>query len=122
MSAATWSSLSGRAVVDFGGGLAAVLGGEAVEGADDVAKLALAAVLREHAEEVGGDRIEPELRRERGERLAGFLARDQRARDQLGEILRIEQRLAERVEARADGFDLPLVAGKVEQSRRVAPC
>ena len=66
--------------------------------------------------------IEAELRRERGERLAGFFADDQRACDQLGEILRIEQRLAQRVEAAADGIDLPLVAGKVEQSGRIAPC
>ena len=42
--------------------------------------------------------------------------------DQLGEILRIEQRLAERIEALADRFDLPLIPGKIEQSRRVAPC
>ena len=31
------------------------------------------------------------------------------------EILRIEQGLAEGVEALADGFDLPLIAGEVEQ-------
>src|SRR5439155_19726452 len=107
---------------DFGGRLAAVLGGEAAEGADHGAKRVLAAVAGEYAEKVRGNRVEPELRRERGERLAGLFARYQRARDQLGEILRIEQGLTERIEAAADGFDLPLVTGKVKQSRRVAPC
>ena len=58
---------------DFGGGLAAVLGGEAAERADDVGKLALAAVAGEDADEVGRDRVEAELRRESGKRIASLL-------------------------------------------------
>ena len=64
---------------DLGGRLAAMLGGKPAEGADDGPKLVLAAVPGEDAEEIRRDRIESELRRKRGERLAGFVARDQRA-------------------------------------------
>src|SRR4029079_10702095 len=107
---------------DLGGLLAAMLGGKPPERADDAAKLILAAVASERAKEVRCDWVEAELRSQSGEGLAGLVAADQRARNQLREILRIEQGLAERVEAVADGFDLPLVAGEVEQGRRVAPC
>src|SRR5437763_15612290 len=99
-----------------------MVGGEPTEGADDAAQLILAAVAGENAEEVGGDRVEAELRSQSRECLAGFAAAHQRARYQLGKILRIEQGLAERIEALADGFDLPLVAGEIEQGRRVTPC
>ena len=99
-----------------------MLGGKPPERADDAAKLILAAVASEHAQEVRCDWVQAELRSQSGEGLAGLVAADQRARNQLREILRIEQGLAERVEAVADGFDLPLVAGEVEQGRRVAPC
>ena len=71
---------------DLGSGLTAVLGGQAAEGADDVAELVLAAVAGKDAEEVGGDRIELKLRRERGKGLAGFIARDQRAGNEVRKI------------------------------------
>src|SRR3954451_7967409 len=106
---------------DFRGGFAPVIGREAAEGADHVTQFVLAAIPGKDAKEVTRDRIEAELRSQSGKRFAGFVAADQRARNQLGEILRIEQRLAERIEAVADRFDLPLVAGKVEQSGGVAP-
>ena len=80
----------------------------------DAAKLILAAIASEHAKEVRRDWVEAELRSQSGKGLAGLVAADQRARNQLREILRIKQDLAERVEAVADGFDLPLVARKVE--------
>jgi len=96
--------------------------GKPAEAADDAAQFALAAVAREHAEEVARDRVEPELRGERGERVAGLFAADQRTRDQLGEIPGIEQRLVQRIQAAVDGIDLPLIARKTEQSGRVAPC
>ena len=47
---------------------------------------------------------------------------DERTFDHLGEILRIDQRLVQRLEAVADGLNLPLVAGKVEQGGCVPPC
>ena len=63
-----------------------------------------------------------ELRGERRERLAGFVAADQRARTSSAKSREFDERLAQRIEAAADRIDLPLVAGKVEQSGRVAPC
>ena len=65
LSASTWPSSSGRAEVTSAVDLAAMAGGEQVEGADHVAELAEPAVLREHAEEIGGDRIELHRRRAR---------------------------------------------------------
>src|SRR5439155_15426424 len=100
---------------DLRRGLAAVLGSEPAERSDDRLQLVLAAVAGEHAKEVGRDWIELKLRRNGFERLACFLARHQRARDQLIEILRIGERLVERVETVADRLDLPLVMGKIEQ-------
>src|SRR5206468_1481524 len=87
---------------DFGSGFAAVIGREPAESADDVAQFVLAAIAGENAKEIGGDRVKAELRSQGGEGVAGLVAADQRARNELGEILRIEQRLAERVEALAD--------------------
>src|SRR5437868_1554517 len=107
---------------DLGRRLAAMLGGEPAVSADDLAQLILAAVAGEDAEEAGGDRVKVQLGRKRREGLGGLVARHQRAGNQLGEILRIQQRLADPVETLANRFDLPLVAGEVEQGRRVAPC
>jgi hypothetical protein len=106
---------------DLRGRLAAMLRGEPAEGADHAAKLVLAPVLRQDAEELGGDRIQLKLGSKRSERLAGFVAGDQRADDQLRELLRIEQCLVERVEAAADGIDLPFVTREIEQSGGVTP-
>src|SRR6185369_14681153 len=105
---------------DLGRRLAPVLGREAAESADHGAELILPAVASKDAEEISGDRVELQLRSNCGEGLSGLVAADERARHKLGEILRIQQRLAERIEAVADRFDLPLVARKIEQGRRVA--
>src|SRR6478672_5697603 len=107
---------------DLSSRFTAMLGRQPAESTDHVAKLALAAVAGEDAQEIGRDRVKPDLRRDRGEGLARLVAADERARRQLGEILRIDQRLAEGVEAPADGIDLPLITGKVEQSRGISPC
>src|SRR4051812_48297321 len=107
---------------DLGDGLAAVLCCDPLERPDDRAQRALAAVPCEHADELGGDRVEAGVGGERGQRLCGLVAADQRAVDELGEFARIEQRLVERVEPAGDGIDLSFIAGKVEQSRGVAPC
>src|SRR5437764_4801607 len=64
---------------DFRGGFTAVIGREAAEGADHVAQFVLAAVAGENAKEVTRDWIEAELRRQSGNRFAGFVAADQRA-------------------------------------------
>ena len=107
---------------DFSSHFAAMLGGEAAEGADDVAQLTLAAVAGENAEEARRHRIETELWSDRGKGFPGFVARNEGARHELIEILRIDQGLVQDLEALADGFDLPLVASEVEQGRRVTPC
>ena len=93
---------------DFGGGLTAMLRREPAEGENHRAKLLLAAIAGEDADEIGGDRVEFELRSERGERLAGFVAAHQRACDQLGEVLGIEQRLVKRIEASAEKLASPI--------------
>src|SRR5205809_2980138 len=92
-----------------------MFGGEPAESSDHVAQLALAAVAGQHTEETAGYRIQAELRRERGERLARLAAANERAGDQLRELFRIEQRLIQCLKALGNGFDLPFVAGKVEQ-------
>ena len=66
--------------------------------------------------------VDPELRRQSGEGFSSFVARHQRTFDELGEVLRIEQGLVQRVEAAPDRVDLPLVAGKIEERGSVAPC
>src|SRR5262249_53006461 len=99
---------------DFGGRFAALLGRERAEGSDHVAKLTLTAIAGQDAEEIRGDRVELKLRGQSRERLSGLLAADQWACDQLRKFPGIEQDLAEAIEAVADGFDLPTVAGKVE--------
>src|SRR6185295_4168386 len=99
-----------------------MVGGETTIRPNDRAQLALAAVAGEDPEEVGGDRVERQFGAERGKRLSRLVAADQRAGDQLGKVLRIGERRAERIEAAADGVDLALITGKVEQSGRVAPC
>src|SRR6476469_3573771 len=103
-------------------GFAAVLGGEPTEGPDDRTELTLAAVAGEDAHEIAGDGIEAELWGQRGQCLTRPSARNQRACDQLTEILRVSHGLVEGVEALADAVDLPLVAGEVEQGRGVTPC
>src|SRR4029078_1359453 len=106
----------------LGGGLTAMLRREPAVGADDGPKLALAPVPGKDSEEVGRNGVQAALRREGRDRLAGLIAANQRARHQLGEILRIDEGLAQRLKAAADVLDLPLLACKVEQSGRVAPC
>ena len=66
---------------------AAMLGRKAAKSANDGAKLALAAIPCKNAEKVGRDGVEAELRRQRRERLASFFTRNDRARDQLVEVL-----------------------------------
>ena len=108
---------------DFGGRFAAMLGGEAAEGADDAAKLVLAAVAGEHAEEVGGDR---DRALSCGASAAKALPASSRETSGLvtSSLKSFESTSAwlKRFEALADRFDLPLVAREVEQSRRIAPC
>ena len=100
-----------------------MLGGEAAEGADDGAQLVLAAVAGEDAEEIGGDRVEPELRREsRQARLPASSRETSGLSTSSSKSFESSQRLAERIEAAADGFDLPLVTRKVEQGGRITPC
>src|SRR5689334_6619232 len=98
---------------DFGDGFTAMLRSEAAEGSDDRAKLVPAAVLGEHAEEVRGDRIDAQLGCDGAECLGRLVARDERAFDQLRKILRIDQRLAQRLKTAADCIDLPLVACQI---------
>ncbi len=100
-----------------------MVGRQAAERADDGPELALAAVAGKHAEEIRGDRIEPELCRDRGEAPCGrFGAVTSGLVDQLRKVVRIGQRLLERVEAVADRVDLSLVTGEVEQSGCITPC
>jgi len=108
--------------IDVGCDCVAVISGDAPEQADDLAELALAAVPGKDTEKIPRKRIKSEPRGERREGIAGLLAVDQRAVDQPGEVFRIEQCLVDRVEAAADGVGLPLVARKLEQGGRVAPC
>ncbi len=120
LSASTCSASSGCAEIDFGGRLAAMLRGEGAEGADDRGQLAETAVLREHAEEIGGGRVELEHARGRRDRLGGGAAGDQRAGGQRLEICRFVERLLHRGEAGLDLGQSLRIARKLEQGGCIA--
>src|SRR5262249_21366828 len=99
-----------------------MLGEKPAERFHDRAQLVLASVPSEYAKEIAGDRIEVQLRRDRGESLVRLFPRDEGALHQLCEIPGIDQCLIQRLEAAADGIDLPLVPCQIEQGGCVASC
>ena len=99
-----------------------MLGSEPAKRANDTLELVLAPVTGEDLEKVLGNRIDREFLAHGGERLAGLLAVHQRARNELGELAGIRQRLGKERKAVAHRVDLTLVTSQTEQSGSVASC
>ena len=76
-------------------------------------------ILREHAQEFGGQRIELHRLCDGGGGAGGLVARNDGAGGELAQFLRIGERRIQRGKARADGVELLLVTGQFEQRGRV---
>ena len=100
--------------------LATVPRGQHVEVAHDRGELAEAAVVRQHAQEVRGGRVEAHAGGGGADRARGVLAADQRARHQRLQIVRFGQRLPHGGEALAHLIELAPIARQFEQSGGVA--
>ena len=106
---------------DLGSGLTAVPGGELADRLDHGLELGQAAIVGQHAEELGRDLIDAQRRNQRADRFAGVGAPDQRAGHQAAEIGRFGHRRLERIEAARHRVDLFFVTGEAEQRGGVTP-
>lgn len=92
----------------------------AADRGDDLAQLVQPTVGREHAKEIGGQRVDLQGRGERYHRAVGIVPLDQRTADEAREIGRFGERAAMRFEAPRHRVDLLVVTRQPEQRRGVA--